>query len=519
MANLNLIKTDKYHETRKQNLVSFETFIRTFFRLRTGRQFELSEPIGRQSHYRIIIQALERVFRGETKRLIINVPPRYGKTELLIHFVAWTLAHRPDSNYIYVSYGKTLAKKQTQTIREIITRPEYKALFGVTLKQDTTAKDNFETAQNGSIYGTGAEGPITGMGAGIKECIRWGGCAVIDDIHKVEEATSDTMRENVINWYYGTMCSRVNNPAYTPIIYIGQRVHEDDLASRLIKSGEWETVIIPAIDVAGNALHPQMHNLKMLKKMQEENPYNFASQYQQDPQPSGGGLFKKDWFMTLEYEPKIIDTFITCDSAETDKSYNDATVFSFWGVYRIEQQGIDSGIYAIHWLDCWELRIEPWELQASFIDFYRQCMNHSVKPRQAYIEEKSTGTTLVSVMKKMQGLQTIGLKRDKTMGTKTERFRRCQEYVTTGRMTLPTYAKHTDMCIKHMVKITDNNTHRFDDIADTMADAIKIALIDESIGRRFFNQSNDSRKAFLVTEKLRRIQEIKGGMNINKVPF
>ena len=513
-----LVKTDENHEMRRQNLISFETFIRTFFRLRTGRQFELSEPIGRQSHYLMIIKALERLFRGETKRLIINVPPRYGKTELLIHFVAWTLAHRPDSNYIYVSYSHSLAKKQTQTIREIITRPEYKALFGVTLKHDTTAKDNFETMQNGSIYGVGAGGTITGRGAGIKECIRFGGCVVIDDIHKPDEATSDTIRESITDWYYNTLQSRLNSPT-TPIIFIGQRVHEDDLAANLIKSNDWEQVVIPAIDVAGNALHPQMHDLRTLKKMQEENPYNFAAQYQQDPQPSGGGIFQEKWFVYHEYEPAIIDTFITCDTAETDKSYNDATVFSFWGVYRIVQQGIDSGIYALHWLDCWELRVEPRELQAFFFDFYRQCMQHTIKPRVAYLEEKSTGTTLVSVIEKMQGLQTVGLKRDRSTGSKTHRFLRCQEYVASGRVSLPTYSKHTAMCVKHMGKITANNTHRFDDIADTCADAIKIALIDESIGRRYFNQQGDSRKAYFVTEKLRRIQEIKGSNPVNKMPF
>lgn len=386
------------------------------------------------------------------------------------------------------------------------------------LKHDTTAKDNFETVQNGSVYGVGAHGGITGRGAGLKQAMRWGGCVVIDDIHKPEESSSDVVREKVNDWYYNTLQSRINSP-HTPIILIGQRVHEDDLTSRLIESGEFETLILKAIDEAGNVLYPQMHDLQTLNKMKEIMPYDFAAQYQQDPQPAGGGIFKKEWFVLHEYEPKIIDTFITADTAETDKDYNDATVFSFFGVYRILQNGIDSGIYGLHWLNCWELRIEPRELQTYFLDFYAQCMTHPVKPRIAYIEEKSTGTTLVSILKKMQGLQVIGLKRDGSSGSKTERFLRCQEYVGSKRISLPMYSKHTDMCIKHMSKITANNSHAHDDIADTLADAIKVALIDEMIGRRYFNQQNDSHKAFIVSDKLRRIHEIKGGRSINKIPF
>src|ERR1700730_3437518 len=105
---------------KEELLSSLLFFTRTFFKLRTGHDFELSEPDGRESHYITICRELMKVFNGETTRLIINVPPRYGKTELLIHFVAWALARYPDSNFIYVSYAHSLAKKQTQTIRNII---------------------------------------------------------------------------------------------------------------------------------------------------------------------------------------------------------------------------------------------------------------------------------------------------------------------------------------------------------------------------------------------------------------
>ena len=73
--------------------------------------------------------------------------------------------------------------------------------------------------------------------------------------------------------------------------------------------------------------------------MQEKSPYVFSSQFQQNPIPAGGSIFKPDWFVTLDFEPEILMTFITADTAETNKSYNDATVFCFWGLYEIETMG------------------------------------------------------------------------------------------------------------------------------------------------------------------------------------
>ena len=97
------------------------------------------------------------------------------------------------------------------------------------------------------------------------------------------------------------------------------------------------------------------------------------------------------------------------------------------------------------------------------------------------IEKKSTGVTLSSVLKKFQGLQILDIERTKASGDKTSRFLEAQPFVSQGLISLPTYGKHTGMCIEHCRKITANNSHRFDDIADTLYDAIKIALIDKTI--------------------------------------
>lgn len=469
-------------ELKAKLLGSLLTFTKMFYKLRTGRDFRISYPVGRESHFITVCRNLVKVQRGEINRLIINIPPRYGKTELLIHFVAWSLAQYPDSNFLYVSYSHTLAKKQTQTIREIINLPYYRKLFDIRIADNSSAKDDFELESGGSVYAAGAGGTITGRGAGIMGCNRFGGCIVIDDIHKPDEATSDVIREGIIDWYYNTMQSRLNDGVRTPIVFIGQRVHEYDLPSHLLSSeNNWDKLIIPALDVVKNALYPELHSKQDLLDMQQKEAYVFASQYQQNPTPAGGGIWKEEDFLLLDETPHIIATFITADTAETDKDYNDKTVFSFWGVYKIVQQNIESEMYGLYWIDCVELSIEPRDLKNEFLAFYAGCMQYQIKPNLAAIEKKSTGVTLVSILKDMQGLQILEIERTKASGSKASRYLEIQPYIASKRITLSRYGKHVKMCLDHCKKITANNTHRFDDIADTLYDAVKIALIDKLI--------------------------------------
>lgn len=495
---------EKSFESNKKDLLdSLLLFTQVFYKIRTGRAFDLSFPIGRESHFISICKALIKVFDGKTKNLIINIPPRYAKTELVIHFIAWALAQYQDSNFLYVSYSHSLAKKQTATIKNILQLKEYQDFFGLRLKDDAQAKDNFETVAGGSVYAAGAGGTITGRGAGIHNCERFGGFIAIDDIHKPDEVTSDTIRKGIIDWYYNTLQSRLNSP-HTPIVFIGQRLHEDDLAANLLKTGDWDSLILPAIDETGNALYPEMHSLIALKKMREENPYTFSSQYQQDPQPAGGGIFKPEWFQLHEYEPNILSTFITVDGAETEKEFNDATVFSFFGIYKIKLLDVDTDLYGIHWIDCEEIRIEPKDIEAAFLQFYVNCMKHKVKPSFAAIEKKSSGVTLISLMKKHQGISLIEMERSSHQGTKLNskinRFLYCQPFISKRLISLPTYGRHTKICIEHCRKITANNTHAHDDIADTLADAIQLTYVDKvSMSRMFVDDNSNDTAKYLMS--------------------
>lgn len=500
-----------FRELQSDLLASPLIFTQTLYNIRTGRPFEISNPVGRESHHITIFKALFKVFIGETTRLLIHVPPRYSKTEILINFISWALAIFADANFLYISYSHSLAKKQTQTIREIINLAVYRKLFDVKISSTSSAKDDFETSAGGSVYAAGSGGTICGRGAGIKNCERFGGAIILDDVHKPDEVSSDTIRNGVIDWYYNTMQSRLNNGSKTPIILIGQRLHEADLPSKLMESGDWDSLIIPALDVVDNALWPSMHTKEELLKMKEQEPYVFAAQMQQDPQPAGGGVFKKEWFMTLEDTPKILATFITGDTAETEKTYNDATVFSFWGLYKIKQAGVELDIYGLHWIDCIQEWVEPKDLETLFLDFYVSCMRYDVKPQFAAIEKKSTGTILLSILSKMQGLRVVDINRTKSSGSKTDRFLEIQGIIGNKEVTLPLGRKHTKMCIDHCSKITANNSHRYDDIADTLYDAVKIALIDKTLINLSINQTENHQNnaAKKLADEQRRRQQLR----------
>ena len=473
----------KTAQTKAKLLNDLLLFTKAFFKIRHGKEFRISQPIGRRSHFLEIADALTDVFMGNTKKLIINIPPRYGKTELLINFIAWTLARYPDSNYLYISVSHDLASRATSQVKDIISTAHYKDIFNIELRDDTTAKDNFSTTDKGVIQAIGSGGTIVGKGAGLQGVNRFGGAIILDDVHKPDEVASDVMRNGVIEWFYNTLLSRRNDGEKTPIIGIGQSLHENDLFRHLANSNTgWKLLSLPALDEHENALYPEMHSSYELKKMREAQRYVFAAQMQQNPLPAGGGLFKINDFKILDTTPTIKMTFITADTAETDKTYNDATSFSLWGLYEVEQFGKKTGFHALHWINCVEIHVEPKDLQANFMDFYSSACSSGMIPALCAIEKKSTGVTLVSILKDIQGLNILPVDVTSKSGSKMDRFIGMQHSICQKLITLPYGAKHTKMCIDHMTKITANNTHTRDDIADTCQMAIKIALVDKTIG-------------------------------------
>ena len=219
--------------------------------------------------------------------------------------------------------------------------------------------------------------------------------------------------------------------------------------------------------------------------------YSFAAQHQQNPIPEGGGLFKEAWFPRLDCDPEMLATFITVDTAETDKSYNDATVFNFLGVYKVKNDYADTDEYGLHCIDCDEIRVEPADLENCFRDFYTKCLRYKKKPSTIGIEKKSMGVLLCSMLKRIQGLDVTDIERTKASGSKTTRFIEMQSYIKKGLITFTKGAGHTQKCIEHMSKITDNNAHKHDDICDTFYDGVKLSLIDKIIQKLYIKENRE----------------------------
>lgn len=474
-------------------------FCKTFYPLLTGRDFIVPIPLGRESHVITICRALTRAARLQlnNQRLIINVPPGHSKSTLLCLWVAWTISKYPDSRYLYISYSKSLAAKHTETIKRIISLRHYNYLFEVSIRYDSKAKEFFQTTAGGSVAAFGSAGAIVGQDGGLPGLDRFSGAVIIDDCHKIDEAHSDTIREGVINNYRETIQQRARG-INVPYIYIGQRVHEADLAAYLLRGEDgydWERVILKSLDENNNALYPEAFPKESLFIKRDKDPYVFASQFQQDPVPAGGALFRREWFHILDEEPDVLCTFITVDTAETSKNWNDATVFSFWGIYEIVNYGRKTGELGLHWLDCLEIRVEPKDLRDSFISFYVDCTRYRVPPLLAAIEKKSTGVTLLSTLREMRGLTIREIERTRASGSKTQRFLEIQPYVASKYVSFTAEAPHMEMCVNHMTKITANETHRHDDIADTASDGIRLALIEKSVYS--INKKDDTRSGIL----------------------
>lgn len=359
-------------------------------------------------HQREICKALERVMVGKTNRLIINIPPRSGKTEIAVKaFIAWAMGLYPDCEFIHASYSKRLATSNTYEVRAIMQSDAYRAIFPWTaLQDDSKAKDEFRTAQGGIVYATGADGTITGYGA-AKMRETFGGAVIIDDPHKAGEATSSIMRQNVIDWYQNTIASRLNK-SDGPIIVIMQRLHEEDLSGWLLAGGsgeQWEHLVIPARNSDGSSFWPAQFPEEMLARLEASSPYVFAGQYMQAPAPVGGGIFKDAWWQYLSAPPPISWRAIYADTAQKTKEQNDFSVMQCWG-RTVGGQAVLLDMVRGKW--------EAPELETMARAFWakHKAVDNQGTLRAFKVEDKVSGTGLIQKLKR-EGIPMIGVQRDR----------------------------------------------------------------------------------------------------------
>jgi len=291
---------------------------------------------------------LQRVADGEIKRLMVFMPPRHGKSELVSRlFSAYYLYRHPDHWVGINSYAAELAYTFSRNARGNYTK------MGGKLKDDAAAVKHWETGQGGGLWAAGVGGPITGKGFHL---------GIIDDpIKNAEDAASETIRQKQKDWYDSTFYTR-EEPGGA-IIVIQTRWHEDDLSGYLLSKEEeepegWHIVHFEAIKEEetpeypetctiesdprqpGEALSPLRYSLDKLKRIARRiGDYFFGALYQQWPRPREGNMFKREWFEIVPAVPAGARRVRYWDKAGTqdDGAFTaGALLAEYHGVYYVE---------------------------------------------------------------------------------------------------------------------------------------------------------------------------------------
>jgi len=262
-------------------------------------------------HVDAIAHQLMRVRSGESRRLLINQPPRSLKSICVsVAYVAWLLGHDPTRHVIVASYSGDFAAELHRQFRMVIASEWYAAVFpNLHLAKETGLE--LVTSQGGSRYATSVGGTLTGRGADL---------IIVDDPLNANEIHSETARKRVIDWYGGALVSRLNDKQTGSIIAVMQRLHEDDLAGHLLRQGGWNHLNMPAIALeeetielgrggthvrrSGDILHPERESREALEAIKAEvGSLLFSAQYQQQPVPVEGNLIRRSWFPAYDALP------------------------------------------------------------------------------------------------------------------------------------------------------------------------------------------------------------------------
>ena len=384
---------DKNHFYKKENLESrFDLFVRYFFKKETGREFLWNW------HLNDICDALTKVYTGETKRLIINIPPRYGKTEIVKMFCAWGFAMEPQSNFIYTSYSDRLVLDCSSSIRTLVKSEAFQEFWDIDISTDTDSKRLWRTNSRGGFYAVSTGGSITGWGAGIMEP-GFGGILICDDPIKADDVYSKILREKGIRYYTNTLLSRLNNRE-TPIVIIMQRLHEEDLTGYVLKEeiGDWTVLKLPVISNDGKPLWEYKHNVDDIVRL-KRNRFTFSGQYMQEPSPIEGGVFKAESIQYYEEIPEFDRVVQSWDTAFKKGEENDYSVCTTWG---IKPNQFGDYFYLI---DLFKGKLEYPELMEKFIE-----LQGVYNPFKVLIEDKASGQSLIQSLGRIGNKNLVPIK-------------------------------------------------------------------------------------------------------------
>ena len=286
-------------------------------------------------HHKIMAEKFEKLVRGDLKRVVINIAPRHGKSELTSYlFLAWLMGQKPDSKIIQATHTGELAQRFGRKVRNLMDSEQYKEVFPeVNLAADSKAAGRWETNKGGEYFAAGVGGAMTGRGADF---------LVIDDPHSEQDALSETAMENCYDWYVSGPRQRLQPGGR--ILLVMTRWSKVDLTGRVLQdqakspvADQWEVIEFPAIMPSNTPCWPEFWKLDDLLRVKAALPVaNWNAQWMQNPTAEEGAIFKREWWKVWQSEtiPKLKYVIQSYDTAYSKKETADFSAITTWGVFE-----------------------------------------------------------------------------------------------------------------------------------------------------------------------------------------
>lgn len=524
MSNISKMSDHEIEALRDYLSGDFEAFSKFCFKVMTGQK------LLHVDYYIVLFEAIQRLIDQTCTRMIINIPPRAGKTLLISIFLplfAWV--RNPSGQTILTGFNSDVLAECSGYIRTIMSDDDFRRVFpDVVIDNNKKSVERLGTMSAGVLHAIPTTGKMTGKGAGalVED---FAGLMAIDDVIKPDDANSPTERDKINNRFSNTLLSRLATET-TPLAIIMQRLHADDLCGFLMKGGSndvYEWLNIPGIvtkdtgsaewyqkqmDECGYThVKPILYslpesefreyeehefegklqpissfwsirkNLATLLGLMEKDAYTFFSQYMGRPIGKGTAALSSEHVHTyLELDPsKIRYAFMTADTASTTKTYSDPSVACYWGVTKQAELVLIDAL-----IGKWEVP----ELIVAIREFWRK---HNVfnmdaptlLPRGFYMEDKASGLFLNQQFLRDGTVTVKPVPRDGNAGNdKFSRFMNTIPYFRQGRILLPRTHEHFQYMQRELLGQSEYGSQTgHDDFADNVSDAVSIAFAQQQM--------------------------------------
>jgi len=497
----------------------FEEFSKFCFKIMTGTK------LLHVDYYQILFSAIQEMINQTCTRMIINIPPRAGKTLIISIFLplfAW--ARNPSGQTILTGFNSDVLAECSGYIRTIMSDPDFQKVFpDVVIDMNKKSVERLGTMSAGVLHAIPTTGKMTGKGAGAL-VEGFAGLMAIDDVIKPDDANSPTERDKINNRFSNTLLSRLATET-TPLAIIMQRLHADDLCGYLMKGGSSDTykwLNIPGIvtpetgseewyqkqieEYGYTHVEPILYSLPenemrkyelrqfegreqlvssfwsvrkntdTLLGLLEKDSYTFYSQYMGMPIGKGKAALDHSSIYTCSgYDPKeVAYTFVTADTASTVKSYSDYSVACFWAFTKDKKLLL---------LDCHLGKWEVPELIVEMRNFWRKHNKFNpnaatMKPRGFYMEDKASGLFLNQQFLRDGTVNVKPVPRDGTAANdKFSRFLNTIPYFESGQIRILSTLEHKQHIMRELVGQSElGSATGHDDVADNFSDAVAIAF-------------------------------------------